>query len=126
MKTLFPLEKILHISLKEYCEHVGKPSNVYDLFGVHSTSLPVLSEEEKETQGNAAVKDEYAKIQYEFEKFRANVPENAEVVVAFKHDVASVAARNTNGLTSVNGKALVEWQEYYYGVALIPKKKKSQ
>lgn len=61
---LFPLEKILTVSARDYCESMGKRLSNYELRGVH-------------VQGDLL-----------FKRFRNAVPTNAEVVVDYKMETS--------------------------------------
>ena len=55
----FPLEKILTVNARDYCESVGKKLSDYEMRGVHTKSFK------------------------ELESFAMNVPPNTEVVVDY-------------------------------------------
>lgn len=64
----YPLEKILTVSVRDYCDSVGKDLKDYNLVGVHvDDDLPIC---EKLIQA-----------------FRTKVPLEAEVVVGFQYSL---------------------------------------
>lgn len=63
----FPLEKILTVSARDYCESVGKKLSAYEMQGVH-----VINVREPFKRENS------------LNKFREAIPANAEAVVDYK------------------------------------------
>ena len=72
-KPNFPLDKILTVSLDDYCMAKNEYSCSYDLKGVHY--------ERNLGEGGVSMITNFAK----------NVPANAEIVVDFKYSVAELA-----------------------------------
>jgi hypothetical protein len=88
----FPLEKILTVSARDYCEAMGKRLADYELVGVHARN--------GFTNHILSMLDEV---------FAQAVPLSAEVVVEYK-----IAA-------AIGGASSIYTQCYAYGTALIPR-----
>jgi hypothetical protein len=99
----FPLEKILNVSLRAYCESVGEEASVYKLQGVH------LIDQYKANGFDGAGKSKA------IENFASKVPKNAEAVVNYQD---SMAYNNEPG----NSEATVTIS--MHGTALIRKDQK--
>jgi len=94
-KSSFPLEKILTISAREWYDMYGKKLDDYEAKGIHY--------EVYDMEFNKQLSKEFA----------SQVPNNAEVVVAYKFFT------NPNG---GNISSRIVPRDYASGTALIPKK----
>jgi hypothetical protein len=86
----FPLEKILTVGAKEYCESVGKTLADYEMKGVHTRA--------GFSSGHLTWLDE---------DFSAVVPLSAEVVVEYRITAAIGGANITYTQCYANGTALI-------------------
>lgn len=92
----FPLEKILTISAREYCESKGKNLSDYEMFGVHAQGYDIRAVSE----------------------IFCNQAGNAEVVVNYQFIRHSVPTKNTKQQETEQEIMIAA------GTALIPKKRK--
>src|SRR3989344_3859633 len=80
---VFPLENLLTVSARDYCESVGKKLSDYEMRGVHREGFS------------------------ELKNFAKMVPENAEVVV----DYVFIRSSNTGNYMNASGTALIPNEE---------------
>ncbi len=109
----FPLEKVLTASLDEYTRYlelIGKSIRNYELVGVHISEIYSFEDDDDDDEVDSVL----------LEDFVENVPENAEVVIAF-NDILS-GAHESKGYEADSHKSIFAYRAS--GIALIPKPKK--
>jgi hypothetical protein len=93
----FPLEKILTVSAREYCESMGKKLKDYDMEGIH-------------TRNSFGEEDGLTNL---YDAFAGKVPQSAEIVVGYTVSAA------------IGGGGTTYTQCYASGTALIPRTNKN-
>ena len=98
----FPLDRILTVSVTEYCASMGKEPRNYKLSGIHV--------DDNDSPFNASL----------IERFREKVPRSTEVVVSFKYAVA-LAGSLTGALLPQAHHGFIA-RQYASGTALTLKR----